>query len=178
LARHRSKDGHWGLHDFASGRAGYQGAGEATIEANTAATGLALLAFLGAGYSHLDDRHGKTVDAGIRYLVRNQKANGDFFTGGSPNVWFYSHGIATIALCEAYGMTRDKNLREPAQKGIDFIVATQNPTYGGWRYLPKRESDTSVSGWQMMALSPATILPDTRTFRFHRFRISASRVAR
>ncbi len=64
----------------------------------------------------------------------------------------YSHGIATIALCEAYGMTGDDALRLPAQKAIDFILASQHPTLGGWRYEPQQSSDTSVSGWQLMAL--------------------------
>jgi hypothetical protein len=64
----------------------------------------------------------------------------------------YSHGIASIALCEAYGMTQDPELKEPAQKAIDFIVAAQHKQRGGWRYSPGAESDTSVSGWMMMAL--------------------------
>jgi hypothetical protein len=152
LARHQSPDGHWGLHNFGAGRPGYENAGHGSMEADTAGTGLALLAFLGAGYSHFDEPHKQTVSAGLSYLVNNQKPNGDLFTTGSPNVWFYSHGIAAIALCEAYGMTRDEKLRAPAQKAIDFIAAAQNPTLGGWRYSPQTSSDTSVSGWQMMAL--------------------------
>jgi hypothetical protein len=52
-------------------------------------------------------------------------------------------------------MTRDPQLREPAQKSTDFIVAAQHPQYGGWRYRPQFESDTSVSGWQVMALKSA-----------------------
>jgi hypothetical protein len=74
------------------------------------------------------------------------------FAGGSQNVWLYSHGIAAIALCEAFGMTRDEKLRRPAQRSLDFIIAAQHPGLGGWRYAPRAESDTSVSGWQMMAL--------------------------
>src|SRR5690606_6824018 len=68
------------------------------------------------------------------------------------NVMFYSHGIAALALCEAYGMTGDPALREPAQRAIDFIVNSQHQERGGWRYQPQVSSDTSVSGWMMMAL--------------------------
>jgi hypothetical protein len=83
--------------------------------------------------------------------MSNQKSSGDLFSGNARYVWLYSHGIASIALCEAYGMTRDPALKEPAQKAIDFIVAAQSPE-GGWRYAPGVGSDTSVSGWQVMAL--------------------------
>ena len=57
-----------------------------------------------------------------------------------------------MALCEAYGMTQDRELREPAQKAIDFIIKSQDPSRGGWRYRPQEGSDTSVTGWQLMAL--------------------------
>ncbi|MHB1037096.1 MAG: prenyltransferase/squalene oxidase repeat-containing protein [Pirellulales bacterium] len=155
LARHQSANGSWSLNNFGGGRPEYANAGLGQMQSDTAATGLALLSFLGAGYTHLDDKHRLVVARGLDYLVRNQKPNGDLFSGGSQYVWFYSHGIAAIALCEAYGMTRDPQLREPAQKAIDFIVASQHPTLGGWRYDARAEwldSDTSVSGWQLMAL--------------------------
>jgi len=152
LARHQSADGSWSLHDFGGGRAGYDRAGQAQMQSNTAGTGLALLAFLGAGYTHTDGKHRLIVARGIDFLVQNQKQDGDLFVGGSQYCWLYSHGIASIALCEAYGMTREERLREPAQRALNFIAAAQNPTEGGWRYAPGRDTDTSVSGWQMMAL--------------------------
>ena len=68
------------------------------------------------------------------------------------SVWLYSHALAAIALCEAYGMTQDPELRVPAQRAIDFIVAAQHKERGGWRYSPGVNSDTSVTGWMMMAL--------------------------
>ena len=73
----------------------------------TAATGLALLAYLGAGYTHLDDKYRTVVRNGIDWLVQHQHPDGDLFAGGSTYTHFYSHGIAAIALCEAYGMTQD-----------------------------------------------------------------------
>ncbi|HEY1066315.1 MAG TPA: prenyltransferase/squalene oxidase repeat-containing protein, partial [Pirellulales bacterium] len=66
----------------------------------------------------------------------------------------YAHGICSIALCEAYAMTQDRDLRAPAQKAIDYIIYCQNPG-GGWRYEPKQQGDTSVVGWQLMALRSA-----------------------
>ena len=45
----------------------------------------------------------------------------------------YGHGMASIALCEAYGMTQDPKLRGPAQKALDYIVKAQHAPTGGWR---------------------------------------------
>jgi hypothetical protein len=155
LSRHQSPDGSWALGNFGQGKPGYEN-DTAELQSNTAATGLALLAFLGAGYDHYDDQYQGQVRRGLDYLLKNQRPNGDLFVPmddeSNKSVWLYSHGIATIALCEAFGMTGDTQLREPAQKAIDFIVGAQNAERGGWRYTPGRESDTSVSGWQLMAL--------------------------
>jgi hypothetical protein len=49
-------------------------------------------------------------------------------------------------------MTKDPALRQPAQRALDFIARAQNPTTGGWRYTPGMPGDTSVLGWQVMAL--------------------------
>jgi hypothetical protein len=64
----------------------------------------------------------------------------------------YAHGIASIALCEAYAMTHDKALYAPAQQAINFICYAQDPVGGGWRYEARQRGDTSVVGWQIMAL--------------------------
>jgi len=155
LANHQASDGSWSLSNFGAGRRGYENE-RTSLHSDTAATGLCLLAFLGAGYHHQDDKYQEVVGAALQYLIKNQKPSGDVYVDQDPKssraMWLYSHGICTIALCEAYGMTQDPELREPAQKAIDFIVNSQNEELGGWRYSPNVGSDTSVTGWQMMAL--------------------------
>src|SRR5262245_12974878 len=64
----------------------------------------------------------------------------------------YSHGLATIAMCEAFGLTSDPSLKASAQAAINFIVSAQDEKSGGWRYSPRQGGDTSVVGWQVMAL--------------------------
>jgi hypothetical protein len=49
-------------------------------------------------------------------------------------------------------MTQDPEIRDAAQKALDFIVKSQEKQHGGWRYSPNYGSDTSVTGWMMMAL--------------------------
>ena len=38
----------------------------------------------------------------------------------------YSHGLATIALCEAYGLSSDHNIGIAAQVAVNYIIAAQD----------------------------------------------------
>ena len=147
LASTQNDDGSWSL----------QGHGEnVLLRSNTAATGLCLLAFQGAGYTHQQHQYAAAISRGIEYLMNRQQPNGDLYVPedaiSNRNVAFYSHGIAALAMCEAYGMTQDPELKEPAQRCLNYIVSTQHDERGGWRYTAQVSSDTSVTGWMMMAL--------------------------
>jgi hypothetical protein len=167
LALHQAPDGHWGLHDFnrtardkplPGGKTfACNCGGTATRRNDIAATAFGLLPYLAAGHTHKagakkDDKdYSKTVDAGLRFLVAKQGKDG--FFGGD----MYSHGLATTAVCEAYGMTSDPALEAPAQKGINFICSAQDPEGGGWRYAPRQAGDLSVTGFQFTALKSAQL---------------------
>ncbi|MEE2640679.1 MAG: hypothetical protein VX768_08645 [Planctomycetota bacterium] len=153
LKKQQRSPGNWSLT--------VDGASEEEIErivydTPTAATGLALLAFQGAGYNHREYKYAETVNRGVQWLINNQQDDGCLYieTNQVSNdvCRLYSHGIATIALCEAYGMTNDPEVKIAAQKAVDYIAASQDETHGGWRYIPGFESDTSVTGWMVMAL--------------------------
>jgi hypothetical protein len=64
----------------------------------------------------------------------------------------YAHGLATIAMCEAYGMTSDPRLKSSAQRALNYVARAQDSAGGGWRYAPRTPGDLSVTGWQLMAL--------------------------
>jgi hypothetical protein len=153
LARHQNKDGSWSLHKFSSaggcnGRCDHRG-----MNSDVAGTALALLPFLGAGQTHLQGQYKDEVRQGLRWLIARQLPDGDI-PSAMANSHMYAHGQAAIALCEACALTRDEFLREPAQRAIDFIVDAQHSA-GGWRYQPHDRGDTSVVGWQIMALRSA-----------------------
>jgi hypothetical protein len=151
LAAHQGADGSWSLNNFHANCKHPRCDGAGTVTSDPAGTGLALLPFLGAGCTHQGGKHQQTVACGIRWLVGQQRPDGSWAAPGDARP-MYGHGMASIALCEAYGMTRDPRLRGPAERALDFIVRAQHDASGGWRYLPNQAADTSVVGWQVMAL--------------------------
>jgi hypothetical protein len=114
-----------------------------------AGTAFGLLPFLGAGKTHRaskDNPFDKPIERALLFLIRKQDKRSGNFGGG-----MYGHCLATIAMCEAYGLTQDPFLRRPAQMSVNYIVAAQHDG-GGWRYSPGQAGDTSVTGWAVMAL--------------------------
>jgi hypothetical protein len=87
-------------------------------------------------------------------LLKMQDKDGNFFHQGPRHHRLYSQAMATIAICELYGMTKDYKLKEAAERAVNYCAAIQAPE-GGWRYDPKVDSDTSVTGWFGMALQSA-----------------------
>jgi RNA polymerase sigma factor (sigma-70 family) len=152
LARHQAGDGHWSLDHFdADGHCDCTGPGQKN---DTAGTAFGLLSFLGAGITPRTvgpAAQARAVERGLAYLVRKETKEGDFGDG------MYAHALATMALCEAYGLTADPALKEPAQRAVDYIIRAQNPKLGGWRYQPRTDSDTSVTGWHVQALVRAEL---------------------
>jgi len=153
LAEHQMPDGGWyfdhGLCPKCQGQCRDPGQ---MREARNAATGLALLAYLGAGQTHKTGVYKNQVKGGLYFLVNRMKIDehgGSLYESGGR---MYSHGICAIALCEAYAMTHDKGLYGPSQQAVNFIVYAQDPVGGGWRYSPRQKGDTSVFGWQITAL--------------------------
>lgn len=151
LVLHQSTDGHWSLDSFdqhQGGRCNCTGFGVAGTEIG--ATALGLLPLLGAGETHRNPRaaYRSNVDRALRYLMTKQAKDGNY--GGN----MYSHGLATIAVCEAFAMTGDPALKGSAQRAVSYIRQAQ-ASDGGWRYSPKEAGDLSVTGWQIMALKSA-----------------------
>jgi hypothetical protein len=151
LARQQKKDGSW---EF-----------DGSEKKDTAgATGMAVLAFLGAGETPKDSKkYKKTVQAGLKHLMDilplGGKDPGKFATSRT----MYSQAIGTLALVEAYGMTKDKaQLLPHAQAAVNFIQKAQAKD-GSWGYQPAAANgDTSILGWQMQALHAARLTKDIK----------------
>lgn len=121
------------------------------------ATGMAVLAFVGAGQSHKEGRYKQSVQAGLNWLVKNVDMGQGRDRGKIKTITnMYSQGIATLALCEAYGMTHDPALRDATQAAIDYIQKGQG-LRGSWGYEAGTDNDTSILGWQIQALHAAQL---------------------
>jgi hypothetical protein len=162
LARHQNPDGSWSTKGYTvrCSQACTPNPGHDDFDAGN--TGLSLLAFLGAGYSHLSKDvydgicFGDVVRRGLQWMMSNQDPEGCI---GSRSVqkYMYNHLLCSLALCEGYGLTGSKLFKDQAQKAVDFTVAAQNPGKG-WRYSYKcGDNDSSVTGWAVMVLKSAEI---------------------
>ncbi len=132
------------------------GPGRGNAHYDVGVTALALLAFLGNGNTHKIGEFKRTVRLGLKWIQNQQNANtGAIGYDEGHGESTYNHAIATMALCEAYFLTDDFRLEEPAQNAVDFCIEAQNPG-NGWKYgMKPGKNDTSVTGWMVLGLKAA-----------------------
>lgn len=158
LAKSQTRAGAWAP-DFVAER------GQA---GDPAVTALAVMAFLSAGHVPGEGKYGPTVTRGIRFVLDSQQKNGLLGRADAGFTEMYSHGICTLMLAEAAGMTDDRTaeeLRDKLERAVKLILRAQRDTKsdaGGWRYRvavhpddPPPAADLSVTGWQLLALRAA-----------------------
>ncbi|MCL2710386.1 MAG: terpene cyclase/mutase family protein [Planctomycetaceae bacterium] len=170
LAFHQQTDGGWSF-DFANSCGQCSHSSISTVDRRTAATSLALLAFLGAGYTHQEPSpYRENVDKGLLFLINDPNGGINGAAIQMDTLRMYSYGLGTIALCEAHALSRERDptvrLGREAQAALWRIEAAQRNS-GGWNYRPDQTSrrdfivygdnvdvggDTSIFSWQLMAL--------------------------
>src|SRR5437773_7668602 len=125
-------------------------------------TGMALMAFLASGEDPNFGLYSNNVRRAVRSIISGQDGN----TGYLGNS-MYHHGIATLALAEAYGAVDDRHVwpggKKPRSIGAALelavraaITSQQKNPLGAWRYSPQStDADTSVSGAVLVGLLAA-----------------------
>ena len=150
IVEHQNRyDGGWSF-QHSCGKCGDDG----SSQSDNAATGLSLMALLGAGYTHREGPYQQSVQMGLESLLRFQEKRKSEFGGPFIDVsgaGMYTHAIATIAIADAYAMTKDEKLKQPLELAHQYILNAQHRK-GGWRYRPNTPGDMLVTGWQVMAL--------------------------
>ncbi|MGL4514831.1 MAG: squalene--hopene cyclase [Lacipirellulaceae bacterium] len=160
LARSQAPTGEWDSTRWGAGlerRVLGDDRGGAGAKAETGLTGLALLALLGGGHTHLEGGYRDSVHNGLAYLLATQRADGDLSGDATLYAKTYCHSMATFALAEAYAETGDDRLRDAVQRGAALLVRSQSRSNGAWRYRPGDPGDTSQLGWVLMALRSAEL---------------------
>jgi hypothetical protein len=144
FSKHQEEDGRWSISKH-GGEGGH----------DNASTAFAMLCYFGWGAKHTEaGPHQQTLIKAVNWLASQVKPNGDL-TGDNGH-GMYDQGVATMALAEAYGLTKDPALKDPLERAVAFIIKAQSKSHGGWRYRPgDGDGDMSVVGWQVMALRSA-----------------------
>jgi hypothetical protein len=132
----------------------------------TAMTSLAIMAMAAVGNQPSDEgKVGSAMKKALSYVLRPDRQEVQGYFGGRDGSRMYGHGITTLMLSEMLGMgvdaQMDQVIRDRCRLAIELIKRSQSfdkdpRNRGGWRYGPdSRDSDLSVSVWQVMALRSA-----------------------
>jgi ribosome-binding factor A len=142
LLSRQNKDGSWD----SDGKGGHA----------VAITSLGLMAFMSKAQFPGSGPYAEQLDRAKDFLLNQTKKGVDGYLGSV----MYEHGLATLALSEMWGMTRDAKDDDKIQKAleaaVDVILRSQSAA-GGWRYQPQRDGgqDTSVTVMIFVALASA-----------------------
>ncbi|MES2660130.1 MAG: prenyltransferase/squalene oxidase repeat-containing protein [Verrucomicrobiota bacterium] len=119
------------------------------------------MAFLSKGHLPTEGPYADALNRCIDFVLANQKDDGLFEKGNAGTGPMYAHNIATLFLSEVSGMVdpgRQDKIERALPKALSLLLRAQavpkNERHrGGWRYHPgSKDSDTSCSGWALMAL--------------------------
>ena len=159
LRAHQSDDGSWDADGF-DAECGKVGdtlcSGTGKPQHDVGVTGLALLAYMGAGNTMNAGEYKAEVRAGVNWLRSMQDPDSGLIGDKSNHEFLYDHAIATLALCEATASTPSPFMKRTAQDAVNYIQRARN--YGSaWRYSEpgNGQNDTSVTGWMVFALKAA-----------------------
>lgn len=124
------------------------------------------MAFLSKGHMPTEGPYAENINRCIDYVLGHQSRDGLFVAGHAGSGPMYAHNISTLFLSEVSGMVdpeRQERIARALPKALSLILRAQrvrkSPQHqGGWRYHPgSHDSDTSCSGWALMALRSAKL---------------------
>ncbi|MBN1809307.1 MAG: terpene cyclase/mutase family protein [Planctomycetes bacterium] len=140
LVRNQEEDGRWNA-------ARHGGSGSDAF-----VTGLATLAFLGAGHTERTGRYKGNVLKAVDWMIKQQDKDGRIGDDGA------THAACGTALCEAYGLARNGRTGKAAQAAADYSVNIHQVPYSGYGLQPKQDADTLVTAWFVQQLKAAKVV--------------------
>ena len=130
-------------------------------------TGICVMAFMASGGDPDFGPHAENIRRALRRIILDQDAQTGHIAGGGHGT-MYHHGLAMLALSEAYGVVNDRLLWQGSDAPVEerrsvgqalelavrcALTAQKKNPFGAWRYSPEsRDADTTVSGTILMGL--------------------------
>jgi|GEM_PF-4852216 len=185
LAAHQHEDGHWDPADYGDWCWGKRvealpSTEKGLAEHEVGVTSLALLAFLGAGYTHRGDHaHATVVQRGFRWLTQMQGTEGHIITRAHPT-WLWDHAAATLALVEITALTESPLWRRGARQALGALSAERAAGAGVWGYpVAHGGTEESLTLWAALPLLRVKNLHDValRTARVAPFEVDEPALA-
>jgi hypothetical protein len=154
LTHHQHADGYWSAAYFGdnscregASRNGCYDAG--AWDADLAATSLALLSYVGAGYDHKEGEFRANVRQAILWMRKNQHESG--FSGARG---VRDHALAVMALCECYGLSGDVVLKPIVDKAVQQLISMREAD-SGWGECTGYPADTISTAYAVLAIKTA-----------------------
>ncbi|MCF7973922.1 MAG: terpene cyclase/mutase family protein, partial [Phycisphaerae bacterium] len=129
--------------------------------------GICIMAFMAGGDDPDFGPYAENIRRALSRIIQDQDAETGYITGGGHQS-MYHHGLAMLALSEAYGVVNDRLLwqgsdgpvedRRTVGQALELAVrcaltAQKKNPFGAWRYSPEsQDADTTVSGTVLMGL--------------------------
>lgn len=141
LRKIQRSDGSWDFEDPG------KGAQSGSLSSPLGATAMATLCFLGSGSTTRTGPDKELVKRAFEFMISQEGVE----VQGTDSM--YVHALVTLCLTELAAMEPDEKIfLKHAVNAVRYIEKAQDPRGGGWRYTPQTPGDTSVTGWDVMAL--------------------------
>ena len=143
------------------------GAWPGATNSGSGITGICVMAFMASGGDPDFGLYAENMRRALRRIIGDQDAQTGHIAGGGHGA-MYHHGLAMLALSEAYGVVSDRLLwqgsdvpveaRRTVGQALELAVrcaltAQKKNSFGAWRYSPNsHDADTTVSGTILMGL--------------------------
>jgi hypothetical protein len=130
-------------------------------------TGICVMAFMASGEDPDFGPYATHIRKALRSIILSQDATTGHISGAGHGP-MYHHGLALLALSEAYGVVNERLLWEGSEvplaerrtigQALELAVrcaltAQKKNAWGAWRYSPdSQDADTTVSGTVLMGL--------------------------
>jgi len=133
----------------------------------SAITGICVMAFMASGGDPDFGPYAENIRKALRRIILDQDAQTGHIAGGGHGS-MYHHGLAMLALSEAYGVVNERLLWQGSDAPVEdrrtigqalelavrcALTAQKRNPFGAWRYSPgSQDADTTVSGTVLMGL--------------------------